>query len=105
MRLIDADELKKQIAGMTILNNYSPKKTNALCELIDKQPTVQLVDKLEGLLEQLAEEEDFAYADFDAYAKSIHEDPEYDSAYEDFYYIGVKRAIYLLNKIIKQEAH
>lgn len=27
MRLIDADELKKQIAGMTIANNYPVKKS------------------------------------------------------------------------------
>lgn len=35
-RLIDAEEFKKQIAGIAIANNYSPEKANALCELIDK---------------------------------------------------------------------
>lgn len=39
MRLIDADEFQKQIAGMAILNNYPPNKANALCELVDNQPT------------------------------------------------------------------
>lgn len=39
MRLIDADEFKRQIAGMAIINGYSPQKANALCELIDNQPT------------------------------------------------------------------
>ena len=39
MKLIDADEFEKQIVGMTILNNYPPNKANALCELIDRQPT------------------------------------------------------------------
>lgn len=39
MRLIDADEFQKQIVGMTILNNYSLNKSNALCELVDNQPT------------------------------------------------------------------
>lgn len=39
MRLIDAEEFKRQIVGMTIVNDYPPRKAIALCELIDKQPT------------------------------------------------------------------
>lgn len=54
MRLIDADELKKQIAGMAIINNYPQDKANALCELIDLHPTEydidKVVEKLEGFL-------------------------------------------------------
>ena len=46
MRLIDADEFQKQIAGMAILNNYPPNKANALCELIDSQPTAFDVEKV-----------------------------------------------------------
>ena len=46
MRLIDADEFQKQIAGMAILNNYTPNKANALCELIDSQPTAFDVEKV-----------------------------------------------------------
>lgn len=46
MRLIDADEFQKQIAGMAILNNYPPNKANALCELIDNQPTAFDVEKV-----------------------------------------------------------
>ncbi len=38
-RLIDADEFQKQIVGMAILNNYPPDKANALCKLVDSQPT------------------------------------------------------------------
>lgn len=44
MRLIDADEFKKQIAGMTILNGYPPEKANVLCEIIDAQPTAYDLD-------------------------------------------------------------
>ena len=50
-RLIDADEFKKQIAGMTILNNYPPSKANALCELIDQQPEAYDPDKVTEQLE------------------------------------------------------
>lgn len=46
MRLIDADEFQKQIAGMEILSNYPPNKANALCELIDSQPTAFDVEKV-----------------------------------------------------------
>ena len=45
MRLIDVDELKKQIAGMAIKNHYSAKRANALCKLLDEQPTAFDVDK------------------------------------------------------------
>lgn len=51
-RLIDADAFKRQIAGMTIANSYSVNKANALCELIDAQPTAYDPDKV---VEQLDE--------------------------------------------------
>ena len=46
MRLIDADAFKKQIAGMTIANNYPVNKASALCDLIDAQPTAYDLDKV-----------------------------------------------------------
>lgn len=46
MRLIDADAFKKQIAGMTIANNYPVKKASALCDLIDAQPTAYDTDNV-----------------------------------------------------------
>ena len=52
VRLIDADEFKKQIAGMAIVNNYPPEKANALCELIDAQPTAFDLNKV---VEQLGD--------------------------------------------------
>lgn len=54
MRLIDADEFKKQIVGMAIINNYQPEKANTLCNIVDKQPSVidinKVVEKLENYL-------------------------------------------------------
>lgn len=44
MRLIDADAFKSQIAGMAIINSYPPQKANALCELVNTQPTAYDVD-------------------------------------------------------------
>lgn len=52
-RLIDAEEFKKQIAGMAIVNNYPPEKANALCKLIDAQPTAYDPDKVAEQLENL----------------------------------------------------
>lgn len=57
MRLIDADEFQKQIAGMAILNNYPPNKANALCELVDNQPTAFDVEKVIEEFENLQEVE------------------------------------------------
>lgn len=56
MRLIDADTFKKQIAGMTIANNYPVKKASALCDLIDAQPTAYDPDMV---VEQLEEQTTF----------------------------------------------
>lgn len=53
MRLIDADEFTKQIAGMAIINNYSADKANKMCELIDCQKTAYDVDKVVEQLEDL----------------------------------------------------
>ncbi len=52
MRLIDADEFKKQIAGMAIVNNYPADKANKMCELIDCQLTAYDVDKVVERLEE-----------------------------------------------------
>ena len=52
MRLIDADASKKQIAGMTIANNYPANKASALCDLMDAQPTAYDVDKVVAELEK-----------------------------------------------------
>lgn len=52
MRLIDADAQKKQIAGMTIANNYPANKASALCDLMDAQPTAYDVDKVVAELEK-----------------------------------------------------
>lgn len=54
MRLIDAEEFKKQIAGMAIVNNYPADKANKMCELIDCQPTAYDVDKVVERLEEYA---------------------------------------------------
>lgn len=85
MRLIDADEFKKQIAGRAIINNYNADKANKMCELIDHQPTAYDVDKV---VEQL-----------EAESKRWKDSGE---AYEDQKELGVadgfKRAIEIVKK-------
>lgn len=56
MRLIDADKFKKQVAGMAIINNFPPNKANALCELINKQPTAFDADMVMEQLEEYIRE-------------------------------------------------
>lgn len=88
MRLIDADAFKRQVAGMAITNNYPANKANAWCELIDAQPTAYDPDKV---LEQLEDEKEFAYADFDEYVNEVC--PYLDAEYDDLFNNGLERAI------------
>lgn len=91
MRLIDADEFQKQIAGMAILNNYPPNKANSLCELIDSQPTAFDV---KNVIEQLEEESEQSFVDFKSYA----EEHGIDNYYEDWFYRGLIRAIEIVKR-------
>ena len=52
MRLIDADKFKQKIAATTIKNNLVVSKCNAVCDLIDSQPTAYDVDKVVERLEK-----------------------------------------------------
>lgn len=56
MRLIDADAFKTQIAGITIANNYPTSKANAICKVIDAQPTAYDQDKVVEQLEEYRSE-------------------------------------------------
>lgn len=64
MRLIDAELFKKQVAAMTIRNGYIPEKANALCELIDSQPTAFDVGKVVKQLDKASD-----YYEFDEQGK------------------------------------
>ena len=88
MRLIDADAFKRQVAGMAISNNYPANKANAWCELIDAQATAYDPDKV---VEQLNEEKEFSYADFDEYVNEVC--PCLDAEYDDLFNKGLERAI------------
>lgn len=91
MRLIDADEFQKQIAGMAILNNYPPNKANALCELIDRMPTAF---DAENIIKQLEEERDYSYEDYENYAEKHNMDVECD----DLFCRGLDRAIEIVKR-------
>lgn len=52
MRLIDADAFKKQVAAMTIKENYPVEKANAMMKLIDMQPTALDMDDILAQLEK-----------------------------------------------------
>ena len=75
MRLIDADTFKKQIAGMTIANNYPVNKASALCDLIDAQPTAYDLDKVVEQLEEERENVGFVKAttEASAYIRGIND--------------------------------
>lgn len=81
-RLIDANNL--QFNG----RNYNKSQMKAILDFIDAQPTAYDPDKV---VEQLKEEIEFSYADFDEYVNEVC--PCLDAEYDDLFYKGLERAI------------
>ena len=88
MRLIDEEVLMKDIQN-TITEKSS---TIDWMNMIYRQPTAYDVEKV---VEQLGEERELSYADFDRYAEEVS--PCLDAEYDDFFHRGIERAI----KIVK----
>lgn len=90
MRPINADKIdfNEVFVGAS---EFAQDTRNAAQMLIDKQPTVYDVDKI---VEQLEEERELAYADFDRYVEEV--DPCFDSECDDFFHKGIERAIKVL---------
>ena len=90
MRTIDADKIdfNEVFVGAS---EFAQDTRNAAQMLIDKQPTVYDVDKI---VEQLEEEKELAYADFDKYVEEV--DPCLDRECDDFFHKGIERAIKVL---------
>ena len=93
MRLIDADKIKESILSQTILGETTARIMDRYIHIVDSQPTAFDVDKV---LEQLNEEKELSYADFDEYVDEIC--PCLDTEYDDLYHRGLDRAI----EIVKQ---
>ena len=102
MRLIDADKLILHLNDYALqeapFRGESADTYNAIkqcIEAVEEQPTAYDVDKV---VEQLEEEKELAYADFDRYVEEV--DPCLDSKYDDYFHKGIGRAI----KIVKAGA-
>lgn len=97
MRLIDADKLLEETRRD---RDYARKngfldmyyERQVLIDRIEAQPTAYDPDKV---VEQLEEERELSYADFDRYAEEVS--PCLDAEYDDFFHRGLERAI----KIVK----
>lgn len=92
-RLINADKLKADLEK-EISKNEDMDCLDFLrvASVIDAQPTAYDQDKV---VEQLEEERELSYADFDRYAEEVS--PCLDAEYDDFFHRGLERAI----KIVK----
>ena len=96
-RLIDADKLLEETRRD---RDYARKngfldmyyERQVLIDRIEAQPTAYDPDKV---VEQLEEERELSYADFDRYAEEVS--PCLDAEYDDFFHRGIERAI----KIVK----
>ena len=103
MRLIDADALFEQynLKDATKYGNknaeqqahsYSTMMLYEISDMIEDAPTAYDVDKV---VEQLEDERELSYADFDRYVDEVS--PCLDAEYDDFFHRGLERAI----KIVK----
>lgn len=97
MRPIDADKIdfNEVFAGES---EFAQDIRNAAQMLIDKQPTAYDVDKI---VDQLEEEQELAYADFDRYVEEV--DLCFDSECDDFFHKGLGRAIKVLKEGEKRD--
>ncbi len=82
MRLIDADKFK----GKVIASHTGSGVVKLVA--IDDVPTAYDPDKV---VEQLEDEKEFAYADFDEYVNEVC--PCLDAEYDDLFNEGLERAI------------
>lgn len=92
-RLIDADKLKADLEK-AISKNEDMDFLDFLhvASVIDAQPTAYDPYKV---VEQLEEERELSYADFDRYVEDVSQC--LDAEYDDFFHRGLERAI----KIVK----
>lgn len=96
MRLIDADVLPEiSLFGTTEYIN------------VNKAPTVKAIplDKIKKAIEQIIDEKDFAYADFERYkVECLRQEWEdvYDSLPADDFRYGMERCLEILNRLIAE---
>lgn len=98
MRPIDADKVLGVLRELDALSFSETIHIKNAMYLINEQPTVYDLDKI---VEQLEEERELAYADFDRYAEEV--DPCLDSECDDFFHTGLGRAIKVLKEGGKNE--
>lgn len=91
-RLIDADALIKHFATIQKQEDAIGLDFVAIIDEIKEQPTAYDVDKV---VEQLEEERELSYADFDRYVDEVSSC--LDAEYDDFFHRGLERAL----KIVK----
>ena len=91
MRPIDADDLVRFLNMMDAYSSLGMTRIKSIIEVINRLPTVYDIDKI---VEQLEEERELAYVNFDRYVEEI--DPCFDSEYYDFFHKGLGRAIKVL---------
>jgi hypothetical protein len=98
-RLIDADKLNDYF-----WDNRSKLFASKDCRVaVDKQLTVKAIplDKIKKAREQIIDEKDFAYADFERYKEEVLH-VESDELPDDDFRFGMERCLEILNKLIAE---
>lgn len=86
MKLIKADSLKNRASEYAL----SEDEYRRFCEIIDAEPTAYDLDKV---VEQLKDEQELSYADFEIYAEEhgLSED-------DDWHHRGLGRAVEIVKR-------
>lgn len=94
---IDADKYRKDL-----LSAYDDVSMEF--EVLDRQPLVQAIplDKVKKAREQIIDEKDFAYADFERYKQEVL-CVEPDELPDDDFRYGMERCLEILDKLIESE--
>ena len=91
MKLIDADDFIKKFSYA----EANTEEENTMCatvrRMVKEQPTAFDVEKV---LEKLEEEREQSYEDFESYA----EEHGVDNDYEDWFFLGLVRAIEIVKR-------
>ena len=91
MRLIDADDFIKKFSYAEANTEEENTMSATVRRMVKEQPTAFDVEKV---LEQLEEEREQSYVDFESYAKEHN----IGSGFNDWHYKGLNRAIEIIKR-------
>lgn len=99
-KLIDADNLE---LGTEWSEYYDEFMSYSQRQIRDTEEVKAIpIDKLKKAMEQIIDEKDFAYADFNEYKREVLEVEDADDLPDDDFRYGMERCLEILNRLIAE---